>query len=701
MVGIVCIAALSSAEAKTTEPHTAASQATTAPDALSGDVIVVFGQKRGSARGNPVPIETVDEHALKSAVGLSIEDVVGRLYQVGENNPRILINGRPADTMISVGALPSDAISRIEILPPATSAMYGEAVAGRVINVVLKPKFRTFQVNPSASFLEVGEMSDLGVMFQRTNLVDENQTVLAFNVRRNAPHSEPHESSRRNAKLVSPELFDLSANAAFQRAITEGALLGVNGGFGFGKTTLFGSGQTILSNIDRRNWNFGSTLSGRLEQYLYSLRVSFDGSEEVQRLNRLRSDNGVTNARLSFSANGTIVEMGQGSIQGQFRADYRWSSHRTDQIESWDRVRVAKKEDQIDLGIGMVVPWSNGRRATEGALATSISLEGLRIGQDWGRKFAGSIGWTPLAALTIDGSFSSENLGPIQDFQSRPSTSYEPVFDKNEGGYRVVKVLRDERANRGRVDLNQVDLRVNFEFQSIVPINIGINFGRSIDSGKYDRPSANSDSFELIQPSRYIRDGTGALSMLDLRTRKLAAQRRDTVGFRVGAIYSFNETSESGSSPGPPRNAVEAVTSTHALIDMSLESHLISVAGQEIGQDQGLGEARSRTTMRIGVSKGRSSVIVTLDREGGKLLREDAATVVQAPAPIYGALEVSLPVRRLIGVAVGTEGPQLRASLSNLLLFETTEAQTLGGPNRRLLEQQRQFRALLTISFRL
>ena len=439
LAAIGCLAAPWQAKAATTDPPTTGPEAV--KDASSDEVIIVLGRRRGSARGNPLPLETVDEQQLKSAQGLSIDEVVGKLTQVGQTNPLILVNGRPADTTISVGTLPSEAISRIEILPPATSAVYGEPVAGRVINIVLKSKFRTFQVNPLASLREGAEVPDLGLLLQHTNLADENQTVLTLNLRRNAPQFEYQAGRPGHSTGVRPEVLDLSTNAQLQRAIGEGSLWSTQGGFGIGTTKVSGGGANDQSSIDKTSWNFGSVLSGRLEHHFYALGLSFDGNADLQHLNRLKSTNDALNARLNLSVNGALITMGQSSIQGLLKADYRWSSRRTSQFELGEGGHSAVADNQMDVRIGLTMPWSNGRGATSGALATLISLESMHTGGDWGRKFAASFGWTPFVGFTIDADLSSENSRPSRSLQSRPLSANELVFDRNEGTYTRVNVV--------------------------------------------------------------------------------------------------------------------------------------------------------------------------------------------------------------------------------------------------------------------
>jgi outer membrane cobalamin receptor len=140
--------------------------------------IVIVTARRGQARGRPTPLRTIDRNQLEAARDLSIDEVIKRLTQSGQNSPTALINGRLAGTTIQVGGLTSRAIERIEILPPSTAAAYGEPVSGPVINIVLKRQFRSTQLAVSKAQIDeaIGQGGDFNA--QHTNLNgDKNRHI--------------------------------------------------------------------------------------------------------------------------------------------------------------------------------------------------------------------------------------------------------------------------------------------------------------------------------------------------------------------------------------------------------------------------------------------------------------------------------------------------------------------------------------------
>jgi hypothetical protein len=664
------------------------------------EVIIVVGRRRGVARGNPTPIETVNEQQLESARGLSISEVVGRLAQSGQNNPRILVNGRPADTTITVGSLPSEAIARIEILPPATASLYGEPVSGRVVNIVLKSQFRTIQANPQTTLQEGADTPDFGALIQRTHLQNDNQTVLGVNLRRAAPRFEDPDLGQTGKRLVSPDSFDLSTSVQLQRTINENSLWSINAGFGVGQTEFTGSESNEPSTTDRTNWSVGTVLSGSIEKYFYSLGARFGGNADERVTDLQQTTNSTNNGGLNFSVNGPLVMRPRSSIQALLKADYRWSDSRNGQVTGTQTIRSNQQDEQLDWRAGLTMPWSNKQDAKAGALTTSIGFEALNREGDWGRSLAGSFSWTPFLGLTLDGTGNAESIPPTQALQTRPLTSLELAFDSNSGTYREVTVLRDDGVLSEPVDSSQIDLRVNYETQTALPINIGLNLGRSTDSGRYDQPQTPSENLELRQPSRYIRDSAGTLTTVDLRTRKLDARTRDTIGLRLGAIFPLGSGSIGDAGPATGDSAASLIAADQTIIDVSIDSQWLFVPKPEIGSDEGLGEPTHRINLRVGLARGTFSLALTLDHQSGQFLRDTNGSLVEAPQSIYGALEVSMPVSAFIAGPSYLETAQIRASFNNLLLVRSDSADSLSLENRRLLDRQRSFSATVALSFR-
>lgn len=173
-------AAISAAPARATGAREGGADATAAPIATQGagaaradaaapnlppDIVVTAGH-RGEAK---VAAESeFDEQAIASRGADSIQDLLTRLQPLIDprgDPPLILINGRPAAFDRSILSYPPEALARLAVLKPEAGALYG-AAGTRVVNLVLKQKFASMDIDGGASAATAGGQygGNLGAM---------------------------------------------------------------------------------------------------------------------------------------------------------------------------------------------------------------------------------------------------------------------------------------------------------------------------------------------------------------------------------------------------------------------------------------------------------------------------------------------------------------------------------------------------------
>jgi iron complex outermembrane recepter protein len=112
--------------------------------------IVVTGQReRGSVAGDILPeaqLRPADVRALGvSNVAELINELGPQLRSAGGNGPPVvLLEGRRVSGFQEIAQLPAEAISRVDILPEAVALRYGFPADQKVVNVVLRERFRAF-----------------------------------------------------------------------------------------------------------------------------------------------------------------------------------------------------------------------------------------------------------------------------------------------------------------------------------------------------------------------------------------------------------------------------------------------------------------------------------------------------------------------------------------------------------------------------
>ena len=151
----------SGAEAQTDKGGVGAAAGSQQPvppgDLVREDDIIVTANRYGEAK---VAAETEFSEEEITAQGTdSIQDLITRLTPFignGEEEPILLINGKPAEGDRSVLSYPAEALNRLAVLKPEAAAQYGYPPGKRVVNLVLKKTFASLNADAGASWATAG-----------------------------------------------------------------------------------------------------------------------------------------------------------------------------------------------------------------------------------------------------------------------------------------------------------------------------------------------------------------------------------------------------------------------------------------------------------------------------------------------------------------------------------------------------------------
>jgi iron complex outermembrane receptor protein len=120
-------------------------------DAGEGEEIVVTGRKPvGSVVGDIPPEQTLSPADIRSYGVSSVADLLTELSPQTRSGrgsggaPVVLLNGRRIGGFSEIRDLPTEAILRVEILPEEVALKYGYRADQRVVNLVLRPRFRAY-----------------------------------------------------------------------------------------------------------------------------------------------------------------------------------------------------------------------------------------------------------------------------------------------------------------------------------------------------------------------------------------------------------------------------------------------------------------------------------------------------------------------------------------------------------------------------
>ncbi|HYU14179.1 MAG TPA: TonB-dependent receptor plug domain-containing protein, partial [Stellaceae bacterium] len=122
-----------------------------ATDDESDEQIVVTGQRpRGSVEGDIPPENTLDSRDVRATGATNISELldalapqVGSVQGRGGGAPVLLLNGLRVSSFRELRDIPTEAIERVEILPEEVALKYGYRADQKVVNIVLRPRFRS------------------------------------------------------------------------------------------------------------------------------------------------------------------------------------------------------------------------------------------------------------------------------------------------------------------------------------------------------------------------------------------------------------------------------------------------------------------------------------------------------------------------------------------------------------------------------
>lgn len=171
----------------------AQSEQPTAPPATSADEelyeeVVVVGQRPfGSVNSDIKPEQQLSQADIRSYGVNSVSDLLTELApqtNAAAGQPVVLLNGKRISGLSEVRDIPPEAIQRVEILPEDVSLAYGYPANQKVVNIVLRRRFRAMTGEVTAGTTteggrENGRVSVNSLQIQRQTRVNVNVTYSA------------------------------------------------------------------------------------------------------------------------------------------------------------------------------------------------------------------------------------------------------------------------------------------------------------------------------------------------------------------------------------------------------------------------------------------------------------------------------------------------------------------------------------------
>ncbi|PAX06886.1 TonB-dependent receptor [Sphingomonas lenta] len=542
------------------EPAT--EEAETDAEASEGEEIVVTGQREpGSVAGDIPPLQQIRPAEIRSYGVNTVEELLAELgpqTRSGRGGPPVvLVNGRRVSGFQEIRDIPTEAILRVDVLPEEVALRYGYRADQRVVNFVLRRRFRAVTAEADARVATEGgrvapeaEVDFLTIRRdERLNLHLEGQFTDALTEsERNVLSRNGDGSSGDPLRTLLPENRTVSTNAVYARPIGN-VQASVNGQLEISDSTaLFGAGLDGLAlQQDSRtiSGRLGTTLNGDIGSWRWNFTGAYDISDsetftDVEGFAPNRADAVSSQGNASLLLNGTAFELPAGNISTSVRVggstlDFESRSFRFgNAVESRVSRDVGGARGNIDVPIASrsrdVLPFL-------GQLSVNANAEVERL-SDFGTLWSIGYGanWSPLTGVRLIASVVDEQNAPSPQQLGNPviTTPNTRVFDYLRGETVAVESITGGNPLLRANDRSAFRLGLNLQPWSDKDLTFQADYNRiRIDDPIAGFPAATAEIAAAF-PDRFTRDAEGRLTRLDARPINFDRQERSSIR------YGFN-----------------------------------------------------------------------------------------------------------------------------------------------------------------
>lgn len=319
-----------------------------------GDIVVVATRVRGQVETAAPPIVTLGEEDIAAYGASSLQSLLAVLAPQtgsgrgrGDGTPSVLLNGLRIASFREIRSIPPEAIKRVEVLPEEVALKYGFRPDQRVVNFILKDKFRSFGTETEAKLPGAGGFSDLSEELTLTRIDKGSRLNLTGTLERRSPLTEAERGivqpavSGAQTGLIDPKQGDYRTlladqrsailNGTYAKSLGTGASLTLNGLIQRNDNlSLNGLNSIVLTAPDgslvQRTTLLPAPLASRTVADTYSVGASLNlpvGAWQLAWTNDASHVNTTTtiDARADLSGLQTLVDQGTLSPFGTLPAD--------------------------------------------------------------------------------------------------------------------------------------------------------------------------------------------------------------------------------------------------------------------------------------------------------------------------------------------------------------------------------------------
>jgi hypothetical protein len=557
-------------------PATAAQQAPATEEDIygeEGDAIVVTGIRRGSVVGDIPPENVLGGRDVRATGATDINELLDALApQIGSargrggERPILLLNGQRVSSFREMRDIPTEAIERVEILPEEVALKYGYRADQRVVNIVLRERFRSTVARLEGNTATEGGY--LGGTGELTQLRIQRNGRTTFNVRgeANSPLTENERDIRledtsspdeRSARTLIGSKQLLRGAATVNRTIWNdvGATLNAEVEHNQGRS-LFGLSDFALDPLVRNtstdSAHLGLALNGNKGKWRWSATGNGDVGRSLTRSDRKdeterdRSESVTISGDVDLTANGPMfaVPAGDASMTVRIGASTLHLDSERRNAGDFSDNDLSRTRGSASANFDLPISRRNRDFSALGNLTLNANAEIEQL-SDFGTltTIGAGVNWSPVDRLSFLASWTREEGAPTVQQLGDPilETPETRVFDFTTGETVLVNAITGGNPDLLADKRNVLKIGGNWKPLEKTDLRLRAEYVRS----RLDRPVSTfpgvSEALEAAFPERFVRDLSGQLVSVDFRPVNYDEARRDTL--RWGFDFSMPLTS--------------------------------------------------------------------------------------------------------------------------------------------------------------
>jgi len=554
----------------------AAAAAAQSEDEGLEEIVVTGRRELGAVLGDITPELQLSAEEIRALGVSSVAELLTALGpQLGSNRgrgsgrPIVLINGVRTSGFGEVRDLPTEAILRTDILPEEVALKYGYRADQRVVNIVLRPRFRAYTGEFGARGSTDGgrEGADLNGGWLRIQRDDRLQIDLKarrdeglLESERNIVGASGTPNADASFRSLSPTSEQLTANVVLAKPLGEGFALTVNASLDDGqRDSLLGlrnlptGVSTLRRSVDTQDARLGAILQGTLPGWRWSATASLERGDS----RTSTSGEGLTGrsrtdaADLDFVVNGSVVDLpaGAASLTAKLALGTRGIDSASRRGAQDVRSDLSRDQREAQLNLDLPLLRSEAGPGGFGNLTLNLnaavedvsdvgSLDTTGYGLIWsrGRQFR------VIATVTDEqGAPSMQQLGGAVI-----TTPFVRTFDLLRG--ETVDITRIDGGNAALSPDRRKVFKLGLGSRPFEDVDFDVNadWTRSETRDLVSSLPIASPELEAVFRDRFQRDPSGRLLAIDARPVNLTGRERDDL--RV----SFNLSRPWGPQPESP-----------------------------------------------------------------------------------------------------------------------------------------------------